>query len=172
MLHMPQEIPDRGSNSWHLTNCFAFWDPVCRVNIAGCTFLGSKACFPHLTFAYITICQAQLTALQLFTHEQNSARARLRCLPATAACVWESRAGAHSPPLQLCQSKLALQYPLLFCCRHFPGGNLHCSVAFVREREHEPASYPPPKRREARKLRPLQNPFPGTHSIPTCQGFL
>lgn len=79
-------------------------------------FLGSKACFPHLTFAYITICQAQLTALQLFTHQQNSARARLHCLPVTAACVWESRAGVHSPPLQLCQSKLALQYPLLFCC--------------------------------------------------------
>lgn len=137
---------------------------ACRVNIAGHTVLGSKAYFPHLTFAYINICQAQHTALQLFTHWQNSARARLPCLPVIAVCAWESRAGARSLPLQLCQSKLARQYPLLFRCRHVPGGNFHCSVAFVREWEHEPISYPLLKGgKQNSKLCPLQNLFPGNH---------
>lgn len=79
--------------------------------------LGNKSYFPHLTFAYaIDIHQAQHTAPQLFTHWQNSACARPCFLPVIAACDRESQAGVHSPPLQLCQSRLALQNPLLLHC--------------------------------------------------------
>jgi len=153
----------KGHNSWH-SNRFTFLQCGVPCQHSRTRTLGSKAYFPHLTFACISICQAEHTALQLFTHRQHSACAWLRCLPVTTACAWESWAGVHSPLLQLCQTKLALQYPLLFCYWHVPGGNFHCSVAFVREQEHQPFSYPLLKWGEQRrKLCPLQNLFPGNY---------
>lgn len=76
-----------------------------HVNIAGHMVLGSTTYFPHLTFAYISICQAQHAALQLFTHGHNELRAGLCCLSSCAGLVCTALPG-----------KLALQYPLLFRC--------------------------------------------------------
>lgn len=65
--------------------------------------LGSKAYFPHLTFAYISICQAQHVALQLFIRGHYELRPGLHCL--------------HSWPGWCAQpSPAALPSKLALCC--------------------------------------------------------
>lgn len=112
MLHMPQEIPDRGSNSWHLTNCFAFWDPVCHVNIAGCTFLGSKACFPHLTFAYITV---RLSSRLCSSSPTSKTQPVLGCIASLLLQPASGRAGLVRTALPCSSAKASWPCSTLCC---------------------------------------------------------
>lgn len=135
---------------------------VCRVNIAGHTVLGSKACFPRLTFAYISIRQVQRRALQLFAHRQNSARARRRCLPVTAARAWESRAGARSPP----RSSAKASWPCSTLCCFAADTSQEAIFTAQLSLLGNGNPFPIPSQKggkQSSKLCPLQNLFPGNH---------
>lgn len=113
--------------------------------------LGSKAYFPHLTFAYISICQAQHVALQLFT-------------TGTMSSGQGCSASIPGPPQLLCQASWPCS---TLCCSTADMAQeaiLTAQLVLLGSGNTNPFSNPSWKRgsKEARCV-PCQNLFPGNH---------
>lgn len=133
-----------------------------HVNIAGHMVLGSSAYFPHLTFAYISICQAQHAALQLFTHGHNELRGQ-GCAASVPARGWCAQPSPASWPCStLCCSAADMAQEAIFTAQ----------LALLGSGNTNPFPNPSWKRgsKETRcvlfKVSSL-----GTTFILTCQGF-